>query len=138
MTEPVIAKEQAEVEFDQWVDAMDIDANESEMDQEDLTEYKKVKGRIIRAIMSGSLTFNEDGEAVYKTQNQKSGDQKTVTFFEVDGAALMASDYRKANHNVSKMFAIMTAMCKTNQQVFSVMKGADIKLCIAITKLLMD
>jgi len=131
-----IAAEVAAAEFENWLDAMDIYIDESELDADDLAEFKKTKGKIERAIKYGDLTFNDDGEAVYMPF--KSEHETPITFHERTGASMMATDTKKKGHDGAKTYAMMADMTRTHSSVFSKMKGADIKLCEALFQLLMD
>ena len=137
MTEKV-AKEVAENEFDRFVESMDLDVDTSGMDAEDLTAFNKQKGRIIRAVQSGSLIFNDDGEAVYTPQHKNTKHKEPITFHERTGASLMAMDGKKKNHDVAKTYAVMADMCKVHPSTFAGMVGTDVKVCEALFALLMD
>ena len=133
-----VAQEQAELEFDQWVEAMDLDLDVEDMDSEDLTAFNKQKRKIINAITGGSLTFTDGGEAVYTPSNPKSKCQDAITFYERTGASLMAMDGKKKGHDISKTFAIMGDMCKVHPSTFAGLVGIDGKVCEALFSLLMD
>jgi len=138
MTEPKVVLEQAEQEFEAWTEAMDLDLDTSHMDAEDLTAFNKQKRKIVKAIQAGSLTFNDDGEAVYAPSNAKSKRQEPITFYERTGASMMAMDGKKKGHDISKTFAVMGDMCKVHPSVFSGLVGVDGKVCEALFALLMD
>ncbi len=133
-----IAKEVAEQEFDRFSEAMDLNLNTSMMDAEDLTQFNKQKDRILRAVQSGALVFNDDGEAVYTPQHRNTKHKDPITFHERTGASLMAMDGKKKGQDVAKTFAVMGDMCKVHPNVFAGMVGSDGKVCEAIFALLMD
>jgi hypothetical protein len=133
-----IDKESAGVEFDRFVDAMDLDIDTAELDAEDLTAFNKQKSRIIRAIMRGELIVNDNGEAVYTPINPKSKHKDAITFHERTGASLMAMDGKKKNYDVTKTYAIMGDMCKVHPSTFAGLMGTDVKVCEALFSLLMD
>lgn len=130
--------ETAQLEFERFIEAMDIDADTSMMDAEDLAAFNKQKGRLIRAISSGALVINDDGEAVYTPSNSKSRYKDPITFHERTGASLMAMDGKKKGHDVRRTYAVMADMCKVHENVFAGLVGVDIKVCEAIFALLMD
>lgn len=138
MKELKVAQEQAEQEFDQWAEDMDLDLDVSEMDAEDLTAFSKQKRKIVKAITLGSLTFSESGEAVYTPSNKKSKCQEPITFFERTGASMMAMDGKKKGHDIGKTFAVMGEMCKVHPSTFAGLVGIDGKICEALFSLLMD
>lgn len=133
-----IAPEVAEEEFDNWVDAMDIDGDTDLMDSEDRKAFDRQKKRIVKAIMRGSLTFNDEGYAVYTPQHPKSKYEGAITFHERTGASLMATDGKKDNYDVTKTYAIMADMTKLPAKTFAGLAGSDIKVCEALYALLMD
>ena len=133
-----ISTDMAEVEFERFVEAMDLDVNTSKMDNEDLTAFNKQKDRIIRAIEKGHLLINDDGEAVYTPHRPNSKYKEAITFHERTGASLMAMDNRKKGHDVAKTYAVLADMCKVPANVFAGLVGPDIKICEALFALLMD
>lgn len=130
--------ETATQEFDKWAEDMDLDLDVADMDAEDLTAFNKQKRKIIKAVTIGSLTFSEEGEAVYTPSNPKSKRQEPITFYERTGASLMAMDGKKKNQDVSKTFAVMGDMCKVHPSIFAGLAGIDGKVCEALFSLLMD
>ena len=108
----VIAKAVAEQEFKDFLTNMDIYVNDGEMDLDERSQFLKNKGRIIRAIQCGDLTFNEDGEAVYKPFKDGSSYKDSITFHERTGATIMAMDNRKKGHDAAKMYAMLGDLTK--------------------------
>lgn len=131
-----VASDVAEQEFERFCDEMDIDNDESAMDEDDLSGFNKHKRRILRAMANGALVINENGEAVYTPQRTNGAPQ--LVFHERTGASLMAMDGKKKGHDVTKMYAVLGDMCKCHQSVFAKLKGTDIKVCEALFALLMD
>ena len=130
--------ETANVEFERFADCMDIDVDTSDMDDEDLNAFNKVKKRLLKAIQKGSLIFNDDGEAVYTPAHSKSKYKEAITFHERTGASLMAMDGKKKGHDVKKMYAVLADMCGLHQGAFAGLVGEDVKICEALFALLMD
>ena len=138
MTDPVIPAEMAEQEFDRFVNEMDLELDPAYMDEEDAAQFRKLKSRLIKAIMKGSLAVNENGEAVYTPQNEKSKHKEPITFHERTGSSLMAMDGKKRNYDIAKTYAVMGEMCKVHPSVFAGLVGIDVKICENIFQLLMD
>ena len=138
MTDTKIGDDVAQVEFERWAEAMDLHFDTAEMDAEDLTEFNKQKGKIVRAIMYGHLIVNENGEAVYTPSRPNSKHQEAIVFHERAGGSLMAMDGKKKGHDVAKTYAVMAEMCRVHPGVFSGLVGTDIKICEALFALLMD
>ena len=128
-----VDRETAEREFDRFVEAMDLDGDSSEWDEDDRKGYDLQKGKVISAIMSGSLVVNEDGEPVFNP----TVDGDALTFSEPTGAALMAMDRKKKAEDMGKLFAMMAAITGVHPGTFAKMKNRDLKVCMAITTLFM-
>lgn len=127
-----VAREQAEAEFDGWLEDMDIVLGKAKEDSED-------RERMLRAIMTGDLTFNDSGEAVYTPWRSKSKPKDPITFHERTGADLMAADGHngKAKGLVRQTYAMMGSLCGVDASTFAGLSGSDIKTCEAIFSLLM-
>lgn len=133
-----VAPDAAAAEFDRFVDAMDIDMDTAGMDAEDLTQFNKLQGRVLRAIERGALVINEDGEAVYTPCHPRSKHSEPLVFHERTGASLMAMDGKKKGHDVAKTYAVMADMCRVHPSVFAGLVGTDVKVCEALFSFLMD
>ena len=136
MTEISIQKGPAEEFFQDWAEAMDIDIDESNMDEDDKKSFAPLKRKIIKAICNGHLTFNENTEAVYRPH--RSSYKELITFKERTGASVMAMDGKGRNKDVAKTYAVMADMTGLTPAIFSGLVGTDIKVCEAIFALLMD
>lgn len=133
-----VERKQAELEFDGFVEAMDLDLDTAGMDAEDLTGFNKQKNRVIRASMRGALVFNEDGEAVYTPQHRKSTPSDPIIFHERTGASIMAMDGKRKGHDAAKMYAVLAEMCDVHPKTFAGLVGEDVKVCEALFAFLMD
>lgn len=138
ITENVLSQEMAEIEFDRWAEAMDLDLDESFMDEDDLGQFRKHKRRILSALSSGALVITDDGEASYTPQNPKSKHKEGITFHERTGASVMAMDGKKKGHDIAKTYAVMADMCKVHPSVFAGLVGLDGKVCESLFTFLMD
>lgn len=128
--EIIVSKEQAELEFYNFAEEMDLDIELDSMDEESAQELQKIKDKMIKAIMYGSLTFNDDMEPVFTPQ--RSGDVKPLTFKEPKGSTFKCMDGHKDNQNMGKMFAVMAEMTGTTAGTFSKLSGQDFKICSSI------
>jgi len=137
-TEEKICKDVAEEEFDRWADAMDLDFDESVMDEDEKKGFQRQKRRIVRELQAGSLIVNDSGEAVFTPRNPASGYKEPITFHERTGATLMSVDRHKKGQDAAKSYAMMADMCGVSQKVFSGLVGNDVKVCEALFALLMD
>ena len=132
-TDPKVSEDVAEQEIDRFLEAMDIDADKSSMDDEDLDGYKRGRRTLAKAMMDGSLVINDAGEPVF---TPKSGGD-AITFHEPTGATYMEMDRRKQGHDVSKMISIMAAQSKQPPARFANMPQRDFRVAQAITILFM-
>lgn len=128
-----VDKETALVEFNRFVEKMDLFFDESDMDNDDKKDFTLQKDRIINAIMRGSLVVNENGECVFTPQ--RTDDAQPITFYEPRGSALMAMDRKKKNADMGKLFVSMGDITRTDAKTFSNMRMADLHVCMAITTL---
>ena len=132
MSDPKIIKEVAEQEFDRFIEAMDIEADPLEMDDEDKEQFKKQKSLVVSRVMAGNVIIDDAGQPVYTV---KQGDGDPITFYEPTGASLMAMDRKKKAEDIGKLYATMADMTKQPIKRFAGMKYRDLKVCIAITSL---
>jgi len=133
-----VDQETAEAEFDRFIDANEIDADERDMDAEDLQFFRKQKRKLLRALQDGSLTIDESGCPEYTPQLAESASPGPLKFRPRSGASLMASDAKKPNHLAAKTYAMMADMTQREPKVFARLVGRDIKICEAIFGFLMD
>lgn len=138
MTQFAISKEEAESEFERFAEAMDLDLDTDYMDESDLNGFMRQKSRVIKALQRGSLVINQQGEAEYTPQNPETRHQETLTFHERTGAAILAMDGKKKNHDVAKMYSVLASLCRVDPKVFAGMVGIDGKVCEALFTFLMD
>lgn len=131
--ENILNLESAELEFDRFVDLMDLDVDMADMDDEDKKDFTLEKGKIVKALQRGSLVISDQGEPIYTPV--RSDNKGAITFHEATGASLMAMDRKKKNADVTKMYATMADMTKEPIVRFANMKMFDVKICTAITTL---
>lgn len=127
-----VDQEMAEAEFMRFIDAMDLELDES-ADAEDRSDFIALKNKLVKAISKGSLIIDESGQPVYTPERTE--DVKPLTFYEPTGANLVAMDKRKPGEDISKFNAVMAEMCKVHPKVFSKLKFKDYKLCQSIVTL---
>lgn len=133
MAENKVSVEMAEQEFDRFAEAMDLEFDTSNMDQEDVKGLYHNKGIIIKAIQKGSLIIDEQGQPVYTPQ--RTSDVSPIVFHEPTGASLMAMDGGKKTEDVKKLYHVMADVTQREPKLFSAMKMADLKVCMAVITL---
>lgn len=136
--EEKICKEVAEQEFERWGEAMDLDFNVSAMLKEDSVEFERMKAKIVKALMRGSLIIDDCGRAVYTPTNPESGYKEPITFKERTGAMIMGIDRFKKNQQAAASYAMMAELCGLPAKAFAGLVGFDIKVCEAMFALLME
>jgi len=128
MSDPKVNRDTAEEEFDRFADLMDLDFDESKMNDEDKKSLREARDVFVKNVMSGHLVVDEKGQPVYTTRS--TGEQ--ITFYEPNGAAFMAMDSKKKNEDVGKQFALLGAMTKLDRQKFATMPNRDLRVCNTI------
>lgn len=128
-SEPKVARDVAEAEFQKFAEAMYLDVDPEGLDADDRKGLEAGKRAFVRACMDGLLTVNSNGEPVFTPQT--GGDP--ITFHEPKGAAIMARDSKKTGHDQAKLVATMVAMTDVKEERFKAMPGRDFKTCEAIT-----
>lgn len=133
MKKSAIGHEVAETEFNRFVDSMNLDVNLENMNDDDRQGFHKQHKIIIDSIRRKDATINDNGEPTFtptRTENSS-----MITFHEPTGASFMAMDSKRTDAHMSKIFAVMADMTKTDIGYFSKMKNADLKVCIAFATL---
>ena len=135
MTESKVTKEQAEKEFETFVETMDLDCDVDGMDDEDKAGFSKHRALIVRSIMRGSLVFDDESQPVFTPAHKDSAEVSPVTFYEPTGANYMEMDRKKAGKDMAKMHAVIAGMTKRDAKLFAGLKNRDYKVCLAIALL---
>lgn len=129
----LIAREQAELEFEAFTEAMDLKVDVSNMDATDKADFGAMRETVLDAICVRSLTFSDDHEPIFTPQ--RSGNTDPITFYEPTGEALAAMDRKKEGANVAKFYASMAVMTKQSHARFVNMKKPDLNVCMAVAGL---
>ena len=116
-----VAEEQAEAEFNAWLERMDIDPS---------TDGEK--DRVIRAIMRGHLVFNDDGLAAYTPWRPASKRTAPLVFHEVSGADLMAAGAKASQGATKAALAMIASMCRVDPKVIVDLTGPDLRTVQAV------
>lgn len=130
-----VAIDVAEMEFQRFADAMDLDVSTGGMSAEDLEGFTQQRGRVLRAIQRGTLVINDKGEPEFSPA--RSDGAAVIVFHEPTGATLMAMDAKKKGQDIGKTYASMADMTRTHASTFAKMPMADLKVCMAIFTLFM-
>ena len=125
----VVAKDAAEVEFDRFVEMMDLDVDPEGWDDEDKKSFVDCKRKIIGAIMDGRLVVDDNGQPVFTPSGK---DAQPITFHEPTGASLIATDAKKQSHAAGKSMRFLADITQVPEVVFSKMASRDLKVCQSI------
>lgn len=129
-----IAYEVAEAEFDIFALAWDLDTEVETMTEEDSEEYATAKRKIVRQIVGGRLSVNEDGNLVY-TLFEPVGSLTKLTIKRPRGAAYVRMDKAKEGKTITKFIHLMSAATGQISTIFSRMDGVDMKFLQAVYSL---
>lgn len=128
MPDQRVATEVAVAEFERFLESMDLDADTSKMDADDLKSFDEAKRKLVRAIERGHLVVDDAGRPIYTPQDGGA----PITFHEPTGASFMATDGKKKGYDVAKMNAMLGDVTKQPPVMFAKMAGRDYKICQTI------
>ena len=128
-----IDKETAELEFNRFIETMDLDMSLAGLSTEDKADLEDARGKVLTAIGRGSLVINDVGEPVFTPQG--SGDVAPITFHEPTGASLMDMDKAKKSADIRKTYLILGNLSGLHMNAFSALKMRDLKVCLAVLTL---
>lgn len=134
--EDKISKEMAEEEFKNWCEAVDLDCEEADMNEEDLKSFLPHKNRIIKAIQKGVAVI--DGENIEYTLSEKSVEGlagKVITIPRPSAKLFSGLDGFKENQNIRRTQSAMSALCGLDIGVFTKMEVPDWKFFNAVCML---
>jgi len=129
-----INKETATKEFENFLIAWDIDADVADMEEEDLQSFEDCKRKIVRAIMLGRASLQDDGSIKY-TLIDPVASTTDVTMRIPRGASYMSMDKHKDRKSIHKLYSFMADASGKSPAIFSKMDGRDIKFFMGIALL---
>lgn len=131
MSEPIVAREVAEKDFERMCHSRRIEVSLDEMpDDEARKSFSERKSKIVAAIMSGRLMVAENGDPTYQPATPGA---RAVTFHPATGATFMSMD--RAEGMFTRMTAAMTEMTRTNPGELSRLHAVDYRLCMELANL---
>ncbi len=133
-----ITKEQAEIEFENWKEACDIDIEGSELTDEQLNLVNSAKRRFVKAMIAGRLTV--DGEKILYTISDKSPEgfaNKEIVIKNPGAKLRFAMDGFKDNQQAEKEIAGMSALTGQDVGFFRKLSLPDFNLIEAVMLLFM-
>lgn len=129
--EYAVDEETALAEFERFCDTMDLEVDESDLDDESRAELEKLRSTIVKRIRSGDVVINEKGEPEFTPTSGGS----TIVFYEPNGRTLTAMDLKKPKQQMGKFMAILAAMTKQPEKRFHDMPLRDYRVCQSIAQL---
>lgn len=129
-----IDKDTAEREFNRFAELMDLDLDTSHMDEDDLAGFEKQKRTIVRAIETGHVVINDEGEPTVKLKRPR-GDLTEITFHEPEGSTFLAMDQKKKTQDVSKMYSMLQDMADLQPGDLAKLKNRDLRVIQSIALL---
>lgn len=130
--EAKVSREVAEADFARMCADRRVDADEANMDGDDLKSFREVKDLVVKRIVSGELVVEDHGECVYTPPVQGA---KPIRFHRTTGAMLMAMDDAPDGRNAAKMSLVMAEMTKTPRGELSKLDIADFNFCTKLAAL---
>ena len=125
-----VGKDVAQSEFERFVTAMALDISTDGMSPDDIRSLEKTQKTFLDAVMNGSLVVNDKGEPVFTPV--ASSPSSAITFAEPTGAALIARDQKKKDHDVEKSIATLAQMTNEPEARYRAMPNRDLRVCTSI------
>jgi len=132
MTEPKVALEVAEAEFERLCVLRRIDTDPADWNTEEVESFAKIRRALVKAIQAGTLVIQENGNASYTPPVPEA---KTLTFRRATGASFMSSDGVAKGKDVAKMSAIITEMTGCAPGDPSKLEAPDFSFCTKLVNL---
>lgn len=133
-----ITKEQAEIEFENWKEACDIDIEGSELTKEQANLINSAKRRFVKAMVAGRLTV--DGEKILYTISGKSPEgfaNKEIVIKNPGARLRFAMDGFRDDQETEKEVAGMSALTGQDVGLFRKLSLLDFNLIEGILLLFM-
>ena len=122
-----VAPEVAEQEFQRFAELMDLDLDESKMNEEDLEGFLKHKRIILNAIVTGHVTVDDDGCPTVHLK-RPTEQLSSVTFHEPTGSTFLSMDQKKKTQDVSKMYSMIQDMAGLPAGALAKMPNRDLRV----------
>lgn len=130
MSPTKVAKEVAEQEFLRMCDGNRIDTDESELDKEELKEWREMRDPVVQDICKGRLAIDGEGRPVYTTDAGKA-----LTFKRATTATFIALETHGKGKDVSNMIAAVGDLTGTGKGELSNLIARDFHAVSRIARL---
>ncbi len=122
-----VAEEVALLDFARMCEAYRIEQDESELSEDDLTEWREERAGIVMLMRRGALVVGQDGSCTYTPSTGNS-----VTFHPATGATMLALETHGKGKDVKNTIAAMADLCRVGAETFTKMGVQDFKACCRI------
>jgi len=120
-----VAEEVALQEFGRMCEAHRVDIDESELSEEERSDFYDKRAKIVKAIRLGSLVVAENGLPTYTPRD--GGDP--LTFHPATGATVMALESHGKGKDIANLMAALTDMTRSAKGTFSKLSARDFTFC---------
>ena len=129
-----MSEELAENEFARWAEENDINTDTASMNDDEKNSFDGMKKKVVKSISLGQTVVNDEGNLeITLGKNNPEGYKGSVLTFKAPSAqAYLGIDNFKANQNVHRMVAVMSAMTGKDISYFSKICNKDFKLFMVI------
>lgn len=131
-----IDKETALKDFERFCEDWDIDLDDSDFDEDERSDFRKMKKQIMRKIQSGHLIYNDDESFFYSCLKPLKGETdppvEPIHIIRTRGDSWMNMDSYKEKQQVHRGMSKVAAMCGKNLSFFSKLDDIDIKVFQAV------
>jgi len=133
MRDLVVAKEVAEDDFDRMCEAVDLETDD--FDAEDQAKFDGFKARIVRGVCRGQIVISEVGLPTV-TLKYPVGEIQSVAFRFPTGGSLEAIGDTKKTNNVTKGWKVLEDLTGVPSSIFGKMRTKpDLAACEALVAL---
>lgn len=129
MANKVVAREVAEDELQRLLDLLEIETED--LDEEDLSDFEEKKEPVLKAIMEGRVTLDEQGLPTLKFRTPVDS-HTSITFQMPTAATLISLGDSKATNEITKTFATLADLTGTPKTVFPKLNMRDYKIAAAL------
>lgn len=120
---PKVAREVALADFERMCAAYRIDLDLSDLDDEGKAEFERMREKIVRLMMRGTVVVGPDGNPTYTVP----GSAKGYTFHAPTGATLMALETHPGGKSIANSMAAIADMTHTDKSEFAKMDLRDFR-----------
>ncbi len=130
-----VATEVAEAEFERMCASRRVCTDPAQLDEDDVSGLDEIRKKVVRAIVTGELVVEENGDPVY---TPPVAGAKPLHFYKPTGATIMAMDGARpgdADGPQGRMVRAITEMTKSPKGEISKLEVPDYQFCQLLAKL---